>query len=226
MSASFSLDGRRIVTASEDTTARVWEAETGTQIAVLKGHQGLVWRASFSPDGRRLVTASDDGTARVWDVSRTDAIARDHGIALTAALGRGIGWPTDTERGDLLMQEAPDDMLANALTSLGDRAQVVAETAAVLHAPLHPNCYLSPSEFAERFGVAVAGAEAPGRAVEVLEANKAGERTDTTPPRRTSWAVWLTLLLMLLLAGAAGLAATEQIDLVEIAQKLARLISR
>ena len=42
--ASFSPEGRRIVTASEDTTARVWEAETGTQIVVLKGHDGLAGR--------------------------------------------------------------------------------------------------------------------------------------------------------------------------------------
>ena len=39
-SAAFSPDGKRIVTASEDKTARLWDAETGQQIgAPLVGHE-------------------------------------------------------------------------------------------------------------------------------------------------------------------------------------------
>ncbi len=41
-SAAFSPDGKRVVTASKDKTARVWDPETGTQIALLKGHDGTV----------------------------------------------------------------------------------------------------------------------------------------------------------------------------------------
>jgi WD40 repeat protein len=36
--AEFSPDGRRVVTASDDSTARVWDSATGTLIAELKGH--------------------------------------------------------------------------------------------------------------------------------------------------------------------------------------------
>ena len=68
-SASFSRDGARIVTASDDNTARAWDAASGKEIAALKGHEGIVTSASLSPDGARIVTASDDNTARVWDVS-------------------------------------------------------------------------------------------------------------------------------------------------------------
>ena len=39
-SAAFSGDGKRVVTASEDKTARIWDAESGKEIAVLKGHDG------------------------------------------------------------------------------------------------------------------------------------------------------------------------------------------
>jgi dipeptidyl aminopeptidase/acylaminoacyl peptidase len=61
----FSPDGARIVTASADTTARVWDAATGKPIAALAGHDDSVNRAAFSPDGARVVTASDDKTARL-----------------------------------------------------------------------------------------------------------------------------------------------------------------
>ena len=69
MSAAFSPDGKRIVTASRDKTARIWDAATGKPIGEpLKGHEDAVHSAAFSPDGKRIVTASEDKTARIWDV--------------------------------------------------------------------------------------------------------------------------------------------------------------
>jgi WD40 repeat protein len=68
-SASFSTDGKKVVTASADSTARVWDAQSGAQIAVLSGHTAEVYTASFSMDGKRVVTTSADNTARVWDLS-------------------------------------------------------------------------------------------------------------------------------------------------------------
>ena len=66
-SATFSPDGRRIVTASPDKTARLWDAEDGRLLAKLTGHEDSVSSASFSSDGQRVATASLDKTARVWD---------------------------------------------------------------------------------------------------------------------------------------------------------------
>src|SRR5262249_61513451 len=48
--AAFSGDGKRVVTASEDNTARIWDAESGKEIAVLKGHDDAVRSAAFSGD--------------------------------------------------------------------------------------------------------------------------------------------------------------------------------
>jgi eukaryotic-like serine/threonine-protein kinase len=67
--AAFSPDGHRVVTASRDHTAWVWDAVTGEAITPPLRHGHIVWKAAFSPDGRRVVTASHDGTARVWDAS-------------------------------------------------------------------------------------------------------------------------------------------------------------
>jgi len=66
-SAAYSPDGTRIVTASNDNTARIWDAKTGAQLAVLLGHGDHVESAAYSPDGTRIVTASRDKTARIWD---------------------------------------------------------------------------------------------------------------------------------------------------------------
>ena len=67
--AAFSLDGLRVVTASKDHTASIWDAVTGEAITPPLRHGHIVWKAAFSPDGRRVVTASHDGTARMWDAS-------------------------------------------------------------------------------------------------------------------------------------------------------------
>ena len=64
-SALFSTDGRFVVTASEDQTARVWDAATGKEVLLLR-HKGSVQFAVMTPDGRRVATASD--TVRIWDL--------------------------------------------------------------------------------------------------------------------------------------------------------------
>ena len=66
LSASFSPDGSRILTVSENNTSRVWDARTGAETLALKGQVGGVASAAFSPDGSRIVTASWDNMARVW----------------------------------------------------------------------------------------------------------------------------------------------------------------
>jgi WD40 repeat protein len=76
-SAAFSPDGKRIVTASMDKTARMWDAATAKEIAVLRGHDDRVTSAAFSPDGSRIVTASEDSTARIWDARLQTLSAKD-----------------------------------------------------------------------------------------------------------------------------------------------------
>jgi hypothetical protein len=58
--ASFSPNGKQIVSASADGTARVWNADGSAEPVLLKGHQGAVRSAAFSPDGKHIVTDSSN----------------------------------------------------------------------------------------------------------------------------------------------------------------------
>lgn len=68
-SASFSPNGKYIVTASWDNTAKVWISPEGRLLVDLKGHSGSLLSASFNNNGLRIVTTSKDSTARIWDAN-------------------------------------------------------------------------------------------------------------------------------------------------------------
>jgi WD40 repeat protein/nucleoside phosphorylase len=64
---AWSPDGRRIVSASEDCTLRVWDALSGECLQSLEGHSESVAACAWSPDGRWIVSASHDSFIRIWD---------------------------------------------------------------------------------------------------------------------------------------------------------------
>lgn len=68
-SVTFSPDGKRIATGSEDGTVKIWDAGSGHEALTLKGHTGRVNSVVFSSDGGRIATGSDDRTVKVWDAS-------------------------------------------------------------------------------------------------------------------------------------------------------------
>ena len=61
-------DGRRAVSGSKDRTLKVWDLESGAELATLRGHSGWVWAVAVTPDGRRAVSGSGDKTLTVWDL--------------------------------------------------------------------------------------------------------------------------------------------------------------
>ena len=66
---AFSADSTRLVSASCDHTARIWDVRRGVALQVLRGHRHFVNAAAFTRGGLTVLTAGEDGTVRVWDTA-------------------------------------------------------------------------------------------------------------------------------------------------------------
>ncbi|GMF10828.1 unnamed protein product [Phytophthora lilii] len=65
--ASFSPDNRFALTASGDSTVRLWSLAAKSNLVVYRSHQGApVWDVTFAPLGYYFATCSMDRTARLW----------------------------------------------------------------------------------------------------------------------------------------------------------------
>jgi WD40 repeat protein len=98
----FSLDGRRLATASNDETVRVWAwdparlgemraSELTLPVRVL----GFGDRVAFSRDGRRLATGGEEHTVTIWDATtgREPQTLRGHtGDVFAVAFDRDGRW--------------------------------------------------------------------------------------------------------------------------------------
>jgi WD40 repeat protein len=101
-SAAFSPDGTRIVTASADGVARLWEAPTGKLIASFIAYDKAIYSARFSPDGSRIITGASDQAAHIWDVATGNEIMKlgGHDGFVTAASFSADGKRIVTASGD------------------------------------------------------------------------------------------------------------------------------
>ena len=74
-SVAFSPDGLRVVSGSDDSTIRLWDAATGAAVGEpLEGHTDRIMSVAFSQDGLRIASGSFDQTIRVWDAATGAAV--------------------------------------------------------------------------------------------------------------------------------------------------------
>jgi WD40 repeat protein len=74
-SARFTGNGSRVVTASADTTCRLWDTSSCQEVARLKTNGSLI-EARFNADESLVATASnEEGLARLWIVRTADLIS-------------------------------------------------------------------------------------------------------------------------------------------------------
>jgi len=102
VNAAFSPDGTRVVTASTDKTARVWDVATGKPITSPLEHREMVVNAAFSPDGTRVITVTLDGIPQMWDAATgkpvTSAPARSDETAHVQDLATGMSTTNPLEQ--------------------------------------------------------------------------------------------------------------------------------
>ena len=71
---AFSPDGGRVAAADVDGVVTIWDAQSGIQVAVLRGHDASVEAIAFSPDGTRIATGGADSTVRISDSNAYDLL--------------------------------------------------------------------------------------------------------------------------------------------------------
>jgi WD40 repeat protein len=63
----FSADGRKLLTASSDRTARIWDVQTGEELQRFVGHTATIISLDLSADNNHLLSSGADATVRLWN---------------------------------------------------------------------------------------------------------------------------------------------------------------
>ncbi|HEY3449535.1 MAG TPA: WD40 repeat domain-containing protein [Myxococcales bacterium] len=105
-----SRDGAYVLSAAEDTTARLWDVFSGKERFTFGGHSKAVRAVAFSKDGTKALVADAMGLMRLFDVAKgtaegyvgpqrgivTATFAEDDKVVATASLERTATWDAAT----------------------------------------------------------------------------------------------------------------------------------
>ena len=89
---AFSPDGRRIATGDLVGRLKLWDAQTGQELASLSGHQGPANEVVFSPDGSLIAAAGPGGCISIWESTTLERLATLDGDTNSVI---GIGFRAD-----------------------------------------------------------------------------------------------------------------------------------
>ena len=133
-SVAMSPDGKALMTASSDRTARVWDLYEGVERLILKGHSASVVAVAFSPDMRLLATGSEDGTARIWDGVNGKELLKLEG-------SEGTVWEVQfSPDGTKLLTYAADNIQRIFDTATGvELVRFAQHTGEIMHATFSPD---------------------------------------------------------------------------------------
>ena len=116
---AFSPDGKIVITASADKTARLWDAAIGQPIGPPLEHEQRVTAVAFSPDGKAVITASGaTRSARVCGRSR-ELPGRSASPHHLDRARHGPGGESDKAWSKLLVRPWPAGNVAGSLTRQG-----------------------------------------------------------------------------------------------------------
>jgi WD40 repeat protein len=184
LTVAFDTSGDRIVTSSNDATARVTDAARGTTIRDLRGHRDWVLDAGFSYDGRWVFTVSADGTAARWLVE-SGRVLRGHreGVLDAAFSPDGARVMTASADGDVRLWNSTG---RRVIRVHGRRRTAMASVASVVFSPDDRELIVAANDARGRgrilFADAKSGQLAPGKEIASLR-GRLGTSMNNPPAR-------------------------------------------